>query len=113
MSWKPEVDGIEERRRRAGELGGAEAVAAQRERGRLTVRERIDRLLWRGSDVDQVLLEPPLLASFYGSDGGERRPVAMDELPEQLVRAVLAVEDAPELLRSFAFREPGPGTRDP
>ncbi len=49
MSWKPEVDGIEERRRRAAELGGAEAVAAQHERGRLTVRERIDQLLDAGS----------------------------------------------------------------
>ncbi len=56
--------------------------------------ERIDRLLWRGEDTEQVLLEAPLLASFYGPDGGERRPVAVDELPETLVRAVLAAEDA-------------------
>ncbi len=56
--------------------------------------ERVDRLLWRGNDVEQVLLEPPLLASFYGPDGGERRPVAAEDLPESLVRAVLAAEDA-------------------
>ena len=56
--------------------------------------ERIERLVWRGKDADQVLLEPPLLASFYGPDGGERRPVAAGELPEPLVRAVLAAEDA-------------------
>ncbi len=56
--------------------------------------ERIDRLRWRGNDTEQVLLEPPLLASFYGPDGGERRPVAAEELPESLVRAVLAAEDA-------------------
>jgi acetyl-CoA carboxylase carboxyltransferase component len=53
MSWKSEVDGIEERRRRAAELGGAEAVATQRERDRLTVRERIDRLLDAGSFREQ------------------------------------------------------------
>jgi acetyl-CoA carboxylase carboxyltransferase component len=53
MSWKSEVDGIGERRRRAGELGGTEAVGAQRERGRLTVRERIDRLLDAGSFREQ------------------------------------------------------------
>lgn len=41
MSWKPEVEGIEERRRRAAELGGAEGVAKQHALGRLTVRERI------------------------------------------------------------------------
>ncbi len=44
MSWKPEVEGIEERRRRALELGGAEAVAKQHELGRLTIRERIEAL---------------------------------------------------------------------
>ena len=44
MSWKDEVEGIEERRRLAGELGGEEAVARQHERGRLTIRERIDAL---------------------------------------------------------------------
>ena len=53
MSWKSEVDGIEERLRRAAELGGAEAVATQRDRDRLTVRERIDRLLDAGSFREQ------------------------------------------------------------
>jgi penicillin-binding protein 1B len=55
---------------------------------------RVERLVWRGQRADQVLLEPPLLASFYGPDGGERRPVAAEDLPETLVRAVLAAEDA-------------------
>ena len=41
MSWKPEVDGIEQRRRLAAEHGGAEAVAKQHELGRLAIRERI------------------------------------------------------------------------
>ncbi len=45
MSWKPEVDAIEERRRRAAGLGGPEAVARQHELGRLTIRERIDALV--------------------------------------------------------------------
>jgi acetyl-CoA carboxylase carboxyltransferase component len=45
MSWEDEVRGIEERRRRALELGGAEAVARQHAAGRLTIRERIDALL--------------------------------------------------------------------
>ena len=55
---------------------------------------RIARLTWRGEEVTQVLLEAPLLASFYGPDGGERRPVPAEDLPETLVRAVLAAEDA-------------------
>ncbi|MCA9501975.1 MAG: hypothetical protein KC616_02785 [Myxococcales bacterium] len=49
MSWKPEVDEIERRRARALEMGGTEAVARHHERGRLTVRERIVRLVDRDS----------------------------------------------------------------
>ncbi len=41
MSWKPEVDGIEERRRLAKELGGEASVERQHALGRLTIRERI------------------------------------------------------------------------
>ena len=42
----------------------------------------------------RALLDPPLVASFYGADLQERRPVSVDELPEELVYAVLAAEDA-------------------
>ena len=49
MSWKPEVEAIQERRRLAAEHGGAEAVARQHERGRLTIRERIAALADAGS----------------------------------------------------------------
>ena len=49
MSWKPEVDEIERRRARALEMGGAEAVAEQRGRGRMNVRERIEALVDRDS----------------------------------------------------------------
>ncbi len=49
MSWKKEVDGIERRRELAREHGGEEAVARQHERGRLTVRERIEALADKGS----------------------------------------------------------------
>ena len=49
MSWKPESDQIAERRRLALELGGREAVGKQHSRGRLTIRERIERLSDPGS----------------------------------------------------------------
>ncbi len=49
MSWKPEVDEIERRRARSLEMGGAEALARHRERGRLNVRERIEGLVDRDS----------------------------------------------------------------
>lgn len=51
--WAPEAEGIAERRRRARELGGDEAVARQHARGRLTVRERIERLVDAGSFREQ------------------------------------------------------------
>jgi len=53
MSWKKEVEGIERRRALAREMGGAEAVTRQHERGRLTIRERIDRLVDAGSLHEQ------------------------------------------------------------
>jgi acetyl-CoA carboxylase carboxyltransferase component len=49
MSWKPEADAIAQRRKLAAELGGADAVERQHERGRGTVRERIAALVDRDS----------------------------------------------------------------
>jgi acetyl-CoA carboxylase carboxyltransferase component len=49
MSWQPEVDEIEKRRKFALELGGAEAVRRQHDQGRFTARERIDALIDPGS----------------------------------------------------------------
>ncbi len=45
MSWQDEADEIEARRRLAQELGGKQAVERQHARGRLTVRERVERLV--------------------------------------------------------------------
>jgi len=44
MSWKPESDEIERRKELAKEMGGAEAVSRQHARGRLTIRQRLERL---------------------------------------------------------------------
>jgi len=46
-----------------------------------------------GKAVSTTELEPPLLASYYGLQQEERRPVSFAELPEPLVLSVLAVED--------------------
>ena len=45
-------------------------------------------------DVERALLEPMLLTSYYGPDRMERRPVRLEEVPEELILAVLAAEDA-------------------
>ena len=49
MSWKPEVDEIKKRRELALAQGGADAVAKQHSQNRLTIRERVDQLLDKGS----------------------------------------------------------------
>ncbi len=49
MSWQKEVDGIEQRQTLAQDLGGPDAVERQHERGRMTIRERIDALADPGS----------------------------------------------------------------
>ena len=49
MSWKTEVEEIEERRELARKMGGDEAVEKQHQRGRLSVRERIDHMADPGS----------------------------------------------------------------
>jgi len=53
MSWQREVDGIEQRKKRALEQGGHEAVAQQHAKGRLTIRERITGLVDSGSFREQ------------------------------------------------------------
>jgi acetyl-CoA carboxylase carboxyltransferase component len=49
MGWQPELDELRKRERLAAELGGADKVERQHQGGRLTVRERIDGLVDRGS----------------------------------------------------------------
>jgi methylmalonyl-CoA decarboxylase subunit alpha len=49
MSWDQELEELERRRALARQMGGAEGVARQHERGKLTVRERIDALADPGS----------------------------------------------------------------
>jgi penicillin-binding protein 1B len=54
---------------------------------------RVRRVWVAGRPARIAALEPPLLASFYDDQAEERRPVVLDELPEHVVRAVLAAED--------------------
>jgi len=49
MNWKTEVEEIVHRRRLAEKMGGAEKVDRQHKAGKLTARERIERLIDRGS----------------------------------------------------------------
>ncbi len=67
MSWETEVDAIRHRKTIAAEQGGADAVAKQHAAGRLTIRERIDRLADTGSFREQG----PLTGHAEYNDAGE------------------------------------------
>lgn len=99
MSWKPEVDGIEERRRRAAELGGSEAVARQHELGRLTIRERIASLADAGSFRE------------HGPIAGEAESDASGRLvsfqPANYVVGVARVDGRPVVLGGEDFTQRG------
>ena len=49
MSWQPEMDELRRRQELTRCMGGADKVKRQHDGGRLTVRERIDRLVDPGS----------------------------------------------------------------
>ena len=49
MSWEQEVKELERRRYLAQQQGGKEGIAKQHARGRMTIRERIDVLLDKGT----------------------------------------------------------------
>ena len=49
MSWHDEVEELKRRQALAREMGGAQGIARQRQRGKLTARERIDALADPGS----------------------------------------------------------------
>ena len=49
MSWEAEVEELRERERLARQMGGPEKIKRQHDNGKLTVRERVDRLLDNGS----------------------------------------------------------------
>lgn len=66
MSWEPELEELRRREALAAEMGGPERVARQHDTGRLTVRERIERLLDPGSFREAGGIAG---AATYGPDG--------------------------------------------
>ena len=66
MSWKPEVDEIEVRREAARAMGGPDAVERQHERGRLTIRERLDALV----DADSLEEQGPIAGEAERDEDG-------------------------------------------
>ncbi len=57
-------------------------------------RGKVTDLRLDGQPVEQAELEAPVLASYYDEEARERWPVQLPDLPEHVVQAVLAAEDA-------------------
>jgi penicillin-binding protein 1B len=70
-----------------GRRGGGQTVVLELEGGKAR------RIVVDGLPASRVELEPALLASYLGAANEERRPVLLDDLSEETVRAVLAAED--------------------
>ncbi|MFQ5809343.1 MAG: methylmalonyl-CoA carboxyltransferase, partial [Armatimonadota bacterium] len=45
LDWQPEIEEIDQRRQLAAQMGGEEAIVRHHAAGKLTVRERVERLL--------------------------------------------------------------------
>jgi penicillin-binding protein 1B len=54
---------------------------------------RVTRIWLNGQPQQKAVIEPPLLASYYGPDQLERRPLVVDDVAEDLIEAVVAAED--------------------
>ncbi len=90
MSWQNEVDEIAKRRRAASALGGGEAVAKHKARGRGTVRERIAALADAGS------------FSEYGEIAGDV-DVRGALSPTNIVAGVAAIDGRPAVIAGDDF----------
>ena len=66
MNWKAETDEIAQRRQLALEQGGTDAIAKHHGKGKLTIRERVDKLLDSGSFEE---IGPTAGAANYDENG--------------------------------------------
>src|SRR5438477_9874368 len=89
QGWLPEIEEIRRRRKAAQAMGGPQKVARQRASGRLTVRERIERLADPGS-----FAEIGALTGFADYDA-EGRMVSV--LPANFVTGTARVDGRPVL----------------
>jgi len=82
---------LEERKARALEMGGAEKVARQHARGRLTARERIDKLVDPGSFVEYGLLAHSDMPEAEAKSAAEGRICGVAKVDGRMV-AVSAID---------------------
>ena len=64
MTWQPEIEELERRRELALRMGGPERVQEQHDRGKLTIRERIDAFCDPGSFRERGVIAGALSSSL-------------------------------------------------
>jgi len=95
MSWKPEVEEIQRRRELARKMGGEENVARHHRAGKLTARERIDRIL-----------DPGTLQEFGAMTGAARYDDAgnlVDFMPSNVIIGTGRIERRPVVVSAEDF----------
>lgn len=55
-----------------------------------------------GSDLNEFILEPEVIAEFYGNEGTDRELVTLSQAPKTLVQAFIAIEDK-RFYKHFGF----------
>jgi acetyl-CoA carboxylase carboxyltransferase component len=104
VSWEKEVDELKHRQALARQMGGAEGIARQRQRGKLTVRERID-----------ALADPGSFREFMGlaGSGAYDDDHLTDFIPKPSVEGTLTLDGRKAVVSAsdFTVRGGSAGTR--
>src|SRR6476659_7394576 len=87
MSWQPELDELRRRQAMTREMGGADKVKRQHDGGRLTVRERIDRLVDKESFRE--------VGSVAGKADYDRHQDLVDLMPANAVMGRAKIDGRP------------------
>jgi acetyl-CoA carboxylase carboxyltransferase component len=94
MSWAPEVAELNRRRQLAAQMGGEQGIARQRQRGKLTARERIE-----------ALADPNSFREFMGLVGSATYDgnTLIDFVPKPQVDGTIAIDGRKVIVKSSDF----------
>ena len=95
MSWEPEIAELRRREALAYRMGGADKVERQHDNGKLTVRERIDRLLDEGSFHE--------IGAIAGKAAYDAAGELVDFLPSNFVMGRGRIDDRPVVVGGDDF----------
>ncbi len=95
MTWEPELDELKRREALAEQLGGPERVRRQHDGGRLTIRERIDKLVDPGSFHE--------IGKIAGKAGYDERNDLVSFTPSNFVFGRAAIDGRPVVVGGDDF----------